>query len=45
MEIIGGAEALSDDRSDPAELLPAHLDSNPFPQHLASRHATGPDRT
>ena len=45
MEIIGGAEALSDDRSDPAELLPAHLDSDPFPQHLASRHATGPDRT
>jgi F-type H+-transporting ATPase subunit gamma len=45
MEIIGGAEALSDDSSDPAALAPAHLDSDPFPQHLASRHATGPDRT
>ena len=45
MEIIGGAEALSDDMSDPAALQPAHLDSDPFPQHLASRHATGPDRT
>jgi F-type H+-transporting ATPase subunit gamma len=45
MEIIGGAEALADDRDEPSELILSHLDSDPFPAHLAGRHASGPDRT
>ena len=39
MEIIGGAEALADDRGEPEDLLLDHLDSDPFPKHLgAPRH-------
>jgi F-type H+-transporting ATPase subunit gamma len=45
MEIIGGAEALADDRDEPSELILSHLDSDPFPTHLAGRHTSGPDRT
>jgi len=45
MEIIGGAEALADDRDEPSELILSHLDSDPFPAHIAGRHASGPDRT
>jgi F-type H+-transporting ATPase subunit gamma len=46
MEIIGGAEALADDRSDPAELLLKHLDSDPFRRH-ENQHLlpAAPDRT
>ena len=46
MEIISGAEALAEDKGDPADLLLDHLDSDPFPTRLglrpahASRHDT-----
>jgi hypothetical protein len=26
-------------------LILSHLDSDPFPAHLAGRHTSGPDRT
>jgi F-type H+-transporting ATPase subunit gamma len=45
MEIIGGAEALSDDKTEPEELILSHLDSDPFPKHRAGGHAAGPDRS
>jgi F-type H+-transporting ATPase subunit gamma len=39
MEIIGGAEALSADKSDdPEELLLDHLWSEPFPPLLSAHH-------
>ena len=44
MEIIGGAEALADDREDPGELLLHHLDTEPF-LPLDHRHQSGPVRT
>jgi F-type H+-transporting ATPase subunit gamma len=46
MEIIGGAEALADDRSDPAEIMPHRLDSDPFRRH-EHHHLlpAAPDRT
>jgi F-type H+-transporting ATPase subunit gamma len=45
MEIIGGAEALAEDRSEPSDLLLDHLDSDPFPKPLAGHHRSGPART
>jgi len=45
MEIIGGAEALAEDRDEPGELILSHLDSDPFPRHSGSGHHTAPDRT
>jgi F-type H+-transporting ATPase subunit gamma len=44
MEIIGGAEALADDRETPGELILHHLDTEPF-LDLDHRHASGPSRT
>jgi F-type H+-transporting ATPase subunit gamma len=44
MEIIGGAEALADDRDEPGELILSRLDSDPFPAHVGEHHASGPDR-
>jgi len=45
MEIIGGAEALSDDRVEPEELILSHLDSDPFPKHSGApkHHVIGHD--
>ena len=45
MEIIGGAEALSDDRTEPEELILSHLDSDPFPKHdgAPKHHVIGHD--
>ena len=45
MEIIGGAEALSEDRGDPEDLLLDHLFSDPFPKHTGAhvRHVLGHD--
>lgn len=45
MEIIGGAEALSDDRTEPEELILSHLDSDPFPKHDGAHkhHVIGHD--
>ncbi|MFN7150278.1 MAG: F0F1 ATP synthase subunit gamma [Microthrixaceae bacterium] len=47
MEIISGAEALSEDKGDPEDLLLDHLDSDPFPQHLGRKpmHVTRPQET
>ncbi len=39
MEIISGAEALSEDKGDPEDLLLDHLDSDPFPTSLGKRPA------
>jgi len=44
MEIIGGAEALADDRETPGELILHHLDTEPF-LPLDHSHASGPART
>ena len=46
MEIIGGAEALADDRGDPEDLLLDHMFSDPFPHHTGEQvhHAIGHDR-
>jgi F-type H+-transporting ATPase subunit gamma len=44
MEIIGGAEALADDRETPGELILHRLDTEPF-QPLDHHHASGPSRT
>ena len=37
MEIISGAEALAEDKTDPEELLLDHLDTDPFRQDLGRR--------
>ncbi|MCZ7631151.1 MAG: F0F1 ATP synthase subunit gamma [Microthrixaceae bacterium] len=34
MEIIGGAEALAEDRGDPEDLILDHMFSDPFPKHF-----------
>ena len=45
MEIIGGAEALADDKGGPEDLLLDHLSSDPFPNVLDRRTAAfGHDR-
>ncbi len=45
MEIIGGAEALSEDRGDPEDLILDHMFSDPFPRHDGAhrRHVIGHD--
>jgi F-type H+-transporting ATPase subunit gamma len=45
MEIIGGAEALSEDRGDPEDLILDHMFSDPFPRHdgVHKRHVIGHD--
>ncbi len=45
MEIIGGAEALAEDRGEPEDLLLDHLFSDPFPKHVGDhvRHVIGHD--
>jgi F-type H+-transporting ATPase subunit gamma len=45
MEIIGGAEALADDRGSPEDLILDHTSSDPFPKHRGEpvRHAIGHD--
>jgi hypothetical protein len=45
MEIIGGAEALGEDRGDPEDLILDHMFSDPFPKHTGEqvRHAIGHD--
>lgn len=45
MEIIGGAEALAEDRGDPEDLILDHMFSDPFPKHFGEhvRHVIGHD--
>jgi F-type H+-transporting ATPase subunit gamma len=45
MEIIGGAEALSEDRGSPEDLILDHMFSDPFPKHTGEhgRHVIGHD--
>jgi F-type H+-transporting ATPase subunit gamma len=45
MEIIGGAEALSEDRGEPEDLLLDHMFSDPFPKHVGAHtpHVIGHD--
>jgi len=45
MEIIGGAEALSEDRGTPEDLILDHMFSDPFPKHVGdhTRHVIGHD--
>ena len=45
MEIIGGAEALSEDRGSPEDLILDHMFSDPFPHHTGGhvRHTLGHD--
>ena len=46
MEIIGGAEALADDRGSPEDLILDHMFSDPFPRHIGEpvHHTIGHDR-
>lgn len=46
MEIIAGAEALSEDRGEPEDLLLDHMFSDPFPKHTGDHvhHVIGHDR-
>lgn len=46
MEIIGGAEALAEDRGEPEDLILDHTFSDPFPRHdgVHRPHAIGHDR-
>ncbi len=45
MEIIGGAEALADDRGEPEDLILDNMFSDPFPKHVGEhmRHVLGHD--
>lgn len=45
MEIIGGAEALAEDRGEPEDLILDNMFSDPFPKHVGShiRHVIGHD--
>ena len=45
MEIIGGAEALAEDRGEPEDLILDHLFSDPFPKHTGDHvaHVIGHD--
>ena len=46
MEIIGGAEALADDRGSPEDLILDHMFSDPFQRHIGEpvHHTLGHDR-